>query len=241
MTRDKHTAPGHADELATFADLSGTPAVDLTGTRVDTDDAVTTTPLNLAPALPKEFDMPARIHDVLSALMAASEPERLLERPARTGPPTYALPTPRTLAGAIREVVAGQERQRLGLRDASLPEVADLCAEQGVPVFALTLPDELSGLFLAHVSVGRAIVANLAHHAVDRRLVIAHGLRACRVRPDGDDPCVHKRQRQGTDRTPRGGVCGRLPSARLRRCRNRTPSREGPAQSSGVLGLRCGD
>jgi len=166
-----------ADELATLADLYGTPAVDLTGTRVDTDDAVTATLLNLAPALLKEFDMPARIHDVLGALMAASELERVLERPARTGPPTYALPTPRTLADAIRqgEAVAGQERQRLGLRDASLPELADLCAEQGVPVFALTLPDELSGLFIAHASVGRTIVVNLAHHAVDRRLAMAHG------------------------------------------------------------------
>ena len=79
----------------------------------------------------------------------------MLERPARTGPPTYPLPSPRTLADAIRqgEEIAEQERQRLGLRDAPLPELADLCAAQGVPVFALELPDELSLLFIAHASV----------------------------------------------------------------------------------------
>ena len=57
--------PVTADELAKFADLYGTPAVELTGTRVDSDDPVTVTLLNLAPALLKEFDMQSRIHGVL--------------------------------------------------------------------------------------------------------------------------------------------------------------------------------
>ena len=128
--------PVSTDELAKFADLYGTPAVELTGTRVDTDDPVTAALLNLAPALLKEFDIQSRIHGVLGALMAASELERLLERPARTGPPTYPLPSPRTLADAIRqgEEIAEHERQRLWLRDAPLSELPNLCAAQGVPV-----------------------------------------------------------------------------------------------------------
>jgi transcriptional regulator with XRE-family HTH domain len=168
--------PVTADELAKFADLYGTPAVDLTGTRVATEDPVTVTLLNLAPALIKEFDMQSRIHGVLGALVSASQLERLLDRPARTGAPTYPLPSPRTLADAIRqgEEIAEHERQRLGLRDAPLPELADLCGAQGIPVFALKLPDELSSLFIAHASVGLAIVVNLTHHAIDQRLAIAH-------------------------------------------------------------------
>jgi Zn-dependent peptidase ImmA (M78 family) len=81
------------------------------------------------------------------------------------------------LAEAIRqgEEIADHERTRLGLRDSPLSALADLCAAQGVPVFALKLPDKLSGLFIAHESVGRAIVVNLAHHAIDQRLAIAHG------------------------------------------------------------------
>jgi Zn-dependent peptidase ImmA (M78 family) len=169
--------PVTADELSKFADLYGTPAVDLTGTRVPTDDPVMVTLLNLAPALIKESGMQSGIYAVLGELMATSHLERLVERPGRTGPPTYPLPSPRTLADAIRQgdEIAEQERQRLGLRDAPLIALADLCAAQGVPAFALKLPDTLSGLFIAHESVGRAIVVNLAHQAVDQRLAIAHG------------------------------------------------------------------
>jgi transcriptional regulator with XRE-family HTH domain len=122
--------PVTADELAKFAELYSTPAVDLTETRVDTDDPVTVTLLNLAPALIKEFNMQARIHGVLGELMALSRLERLLERPAHPAAPTHPLPPPRTLADAIRqgEQTAEHERQRLGFRDAPLPEMADLCA-----------------------------------------------------------------------------------------------------------------
>jgi transcriptional regulator with XRE-family HTH domain len=169
--------PVTADELAKFADLYGTPPVELTGTRVDSSDPVTAALLNLAPALLKEFHMQSRIHEVLGALMAASELERLLERPVRTGPPTYPLPSPRTLIDAIRqgEEIAEHERQRLGLRDAPLPELPNVCAGQRVPVFAVKLPDELSGLFIAHPSVGHAIVVNGTHDAICQRLAIAHG------------------------------------------------------------------
>jgi Zn-dependent peptidase ImmA (M78 family)/transcriptional regulator with XRE-family HTH domain len=169
--------PVTADELAKFADLYGTPAVDLTGTRVSTGDPVMVTLLNLAPALIKDSGMQSGIYAVLGELMAVSHLARLVERPGRTGPPTYPLPSPRTLADAIRqgEEIAQHERTRLGARDAPLPALADLCAAQGVPVFALKLPDTLSGLSIAHESVGRAIVVNLAHDAVDQRLAIAHG------------------------------------------------------------------
>ncbi len=169
--------PVTTEELAKFADLYATPAVELTGTRVDADAPVTATLLNLAPALLKEFDMQPRIQAVLGALIAASELERLLERPAHTRPPTYALPSPTTLVDAIRqgEDIAEHERQRLGLRNASVPALPDLCAGQGVPVFAVKLPHDLSGLFIAHPSVGHAIVVNVTYDAIRQRLAITHG------------------------------------------------------------------
>src|SRR4029453_17014103 len=105
------------------------PAVHLTGTEVATNDPVTVTLLNLVPGLIKEFDGQSRIHAMLGELMAASHLERLLDRPARSGPPTYLLPSSRSLADAARrgEEIAEHERQRLGLRDAPLTELADLC------------------------------------------------------------------------------------------------------------------
>src|SRR5436190_22399745 len=110
--------PVRAEELAKFADLYGTPAVDLTEVRVATDDPITVTLLNLAPALIKECDGQSRIHGVLGELIALSRLERLLERPGHPTAPTYPLPPPRTLADAIRqgEETAEHERQRLGLR-----------------------------------------------------------------------------------------------------------------------------
>ena len=179
--------PVTADELEKFADLYGTPAVELTGTSVASDDLVRGALLNLAPALLNEFDIQSRIRGVLGSLMEAARLERLLERPVRTGPPTYPLPSPRTLVDAIRqgEEIAAHERQRLGLRDAPLPELADLSASQGVPVFALKLPDEMSSLFIADASVGSAIVVNLTHDAVRQRLAIAHNYAHAVCEPSG--------------------------------------------------------
>lgn len=169
--------PVTADELAKFAELYGTSAVDLTEVRVGADDPITVTLLNLAPALIKEFDGQSRIYGVLGELMALSRLEHLLERPAQPVAPTYPLPPPRTLADAIRqgEETAEHERQRLGVRDAPLPELADLCAAQGVPVFAFELPEGLSGLSISHASVNRALVVNATHDAARQRLAIAHG------------------------------------------------------------------
>jgi transcriptional regulator with XRE-family HTH domain len=169
--------PVTADELAKFADLYGTSAVDLTGTRVAADDPVTVTLLNLAPALIKEFDMQSRIHGVLAARIATSHLTDLLNRPACTGPATYPVSQPRTLADAIAqgEQVADHERQRLALRDTPLPNIADLCAAQAVPVFALEMPDDVSGMFLAHASIGSAIVVNARHDGARQRFAIAHG------------------------------------------------------------------
>ena len=120
--------PVTADELEKFAQLYATTAVELTGTHVATDDPVIVTLLNLAPALIDDSAMQSGIYAVLGELMAVSYLERLVERPGRTGPPTYPLPSPRTLADAIRqgEEIAEYERTRLGLRDAPLPPLADL-------------------------------------------------------------------------------------------------------------------
>ncbi|MGE3955547.1 MAG: ImmA/IrrE family metallo-endopeptidase [Vicinamibacterales bacterium] len=186
--------PVSDDELATFADLYGTSVVELTGTPVATDDPVTTALLNLVPALSRAVDMQAPIHGVLGALAATSHLASLLGRPTRNGPPTYRPASPRTLADAIRqgEDLAERERQRLHLRRVPLTDLADLCAAEGVPVFALTLPDDVSCLFLAHATVGVAIVVNSTHDAARQRLAIAHAYAHAVCEPMGSiRVCTH--------------------------------------------------
>ncbi len=82
-----------------------------------------------------------------------------------------------TTAGeAIRhaEIVALEERRRLGLGNAPASNIAELIGSQGIWVAASDLPEGVSGLFLNHASVGFAILINAAHTAVRRRFSYAH-------------------------------------------------------------------
>ena len=165
------------DELLQFANLYGRTLVELKGTQVsEGDDPVTAALLKLAPELAAD-DMQTRIHAVLGPLLETSRLEGLLERPAQIGPPIYSLPAPRTPSDAIAqgEQIADQERQRLGIRHAPITDLPHLIADQSIRVFALELPERMSGLFVQHASVGSAIGVNAAHAAARRRFFMAHG------------------------------------------------------------------
>jgi Zn-dependent peptidase ImmA (M78 family)/transcriptional regulator with XRE-family HTH domain len=77
---------------------------------------------------------------------------------------------------AIRhaDVVALEERRRLGLGYAPIGNIAELISGQGIWVAACQLPDGVSGLFLNHGSIGLATLVNRAHAAVRRRFSYAH-------------------------------------------------------------------
>jgi transcriptional regulator with XRE-family HTH domain len=165
------------EELLQFATLYGQTLVELKGTEVsEDDDPVTAAVLKLAPELAAD-DMQTRIHAVLGPLLETSRLEGLLEHAARIGPPIYALPAPRTPSDAIAqgEQIADQERQRLGIRRAPIADLPHLIADQSMHVFALELPERMSGLFVQHASVGSAIVVNAACDAARRRFFMAHG------------------------------------------------------------------
>ena len=67
-----------------------------------------------------------------------------------------------SVGDAIRqgEVVAQEERRRLGLGNASIVNVAKTISEQGIWTAATALPNGLSGLFVNHPSIGLAILVN---------------------------------------------------------------------------------
>ncbi|WP_419950092.1 helix-turn-helix domain-containing protein [Candidatus Palauibacter sp.] len=92
------------------------------------------------------------------------------------GTPSYSLPTPDTKWKAVRQGTraAGEERGRLDLGLAPLPDVAELLEDQGIVATQEKLPDDVSGLTL--IDSGNCVLTavNVDHHVLRRRFSFAH-------------------------------------------------------------------
>jgi Zn-dependent peptidase ImmA (M78 family) len=117
-----------------------------------------------------------RVQHCLEICREGIELESILKRPERSGPPAYRLPTPRNAGEAVIQgaTIASQERQRLALGDAPIPDIADLINCQGIWATAVNLPDAMSGLFLYHRSIGMVTLVNQDHNAQRKRFSYAH-------------------------------------------------------------------
>jgi len=104
------------------------------------------------------------------------ELEDLLDRPQRVGPPFYQLPAPKSVMDAVLQgqAVALQERSRLGLGDAPIPDMADLLNGIGVWASGVQMPDWMSGLFFADPRFGVAVLVNFEHPRARKRFSYAH-------------------------------------------------------------------
>jgi Zn-dependent peptidase ImmA (M78 family)/DNA-binding XRE family transcriptional regulator len=89
---------------------------------------------------------------------------------------TYATQAPRVRWEAIQQGqrLAEEERRRLGLGSAPLPDLAVLLEMQGVRTGLVDLPEDVSGLTLSDRKVGLFVVANRMHHHLRRRFSFAH-------------------------------------------------------------------
>jgi len=89
---------------------------------------------------------------------------------------TYTRQAPRNRWEAIQQGqrLAAEERRRLGLGSAPLPDLADLLETQGVRTGLVELLEDVSGLTLSDRSIGLFVVANRAHHQLRRRFSFAH-------------------------------------------------------------------
>ena len=98
----------------------------------------------------------------------------------------YPLSEPRTKWEAVQqgERVALDERRRLGLGIASLPDIAELLEGQDVRTAQVPLPDDISGMTLIEPEIGFLVVANRKHHVLRRRFSYAHEY--CHVLVDRD-------------------------------------------------------
>ncbi len=88
----------------------------------------------------------------------------------------YPLPLPSSPWEAIQQGdrLAIEERRRLGLGEAALPDVIDLLELQGIRTGVIPLPADVSGLTLNNQKVGLFVVANLEQPALRRRFSFAH-------------------------------------------------------------------
>jgi Zn-dependent peptidase ImmA (M78 family)/DNA-binding XRE family transcriptional regulator len=88
----------------------------------------------------------------------------------------YSMQIPRGRWEAIRQGqrLAEDERRRLGLGSAPLPDLAGLLEAQGVRTGLVELPGDVSGLALSDRKAGLLVVANRAHPTLRRRFSLAH-------------------------------------------------------------------
>ena len=102
--------------------------------------------------------------------------EDILGKKRRSGPPFYSLAEPRNAMEGVRQgtSVASEERKRLGLGDAPIHALADLLSNQGVWVASVDLPNDMSGMFLRHTSLGMVILINHNHPRPRKRFSYAH-------------------------------------------------------------------
>lgn len=102
--------------------------------------------------------------------------KELLGISSEEGLPEYHFSAPQATMDAVEQgnIVANEERRRLSLGSSALPGLAKLIAAQGVWAAKVTLPDEMSGMFLQHASFGMAILINENHPLARRRFSFAH-------------------------------------------------------------------
>ena len=101
---------------------------------------------------------------------------RLGIRRESLGTPSYSLPPPDTKWEAVRQGshAAGDERRRLDLGVAPLPDVAELLEDQGIVTAQEKLPDDVSGLTLIDPESCVLTAVNVDHHVLRRRFSFAH-------------------------------------------------------------------
>ncbi|MFA6037803.1 MAG: ImmA/IrrE family metallo-endopeptidase [Legionellales bacterium] len=102
--------------------------------------------------------------------------EKILGRHINMQPPTYALPIPHNKIDAARqgELIAEQERKRLGLGFMPIADIVDIINNQGIWISSTRLPDNMSGLFLNHPKTGLVILVNATHVIARKRFSFAH-------------------------------------------------------------------
>ena len=164
-------------ELSRLAYLFGRDLDSLVADDIPTDEDALVALFRHHPELATQEDVREALRRCVALGQELTGLERLLDidRDVATVA-AYPLPRPRTKWDAIQqgERVAQEERGRLGLGLASLPDIAQLLERQEVRTAQVALPEDISGLTLIAPAIGFLIVANREHHVLRRRFSYAH-------------------------------------------------------------------
>ncbi len=132
------------------------------------------------PVVAEEEEVLAALRKAIALGRELTSLERVLGIERNLGSlPIYPLPLPPTRWDAIQqgERVALEERRRLALGSAPLPNVAELLETQGVRTAELLLPEDVSGMTLLDEDIGVLVVVNNrlpGHSRVRRRFSFSH-------------------------------------------------------------------
>ena len=163
-------------ELTKLAAIYHRPIMYFLEENMDEDEDIFVALHRAAPDLVDTPEVRHRVNLCVDLCREGAALERLLGRVDRSGPPAYVEKVPSKPGEAINqgEHVAEQERRRLGIGSAPIADMADLIAGQGIWASGADLPDDMSGLFLRHRSIGLAILVNADHPRGRKRFSYAH-------------------------------------------------------------------
>jgi Zn-dependent peptidase ImmA (M78 family)/transcriptional regulator with XRE-family HTH domain len=163
-------------ELAKLAQLYGRPIASFFTEAFAPEEDVLVALFRAAQAEGQDMPWQSDVSRYLGICRAGVELEHLLDRPPHIGPPSYDLPQPRNVMEAVEQgsIVAEQERRRLALGHNPIPDMSDLINSQNIWASGADLPDDMSGLFLNHSSIGLFILVNFGHRRARKRFSYAH-------------------------------------------------------------------
>ncbi len=161
------TKLGALFNLSPAAFLDGSAVSDLAVVRARALLAATSSP-EFGPVIDRMIDL----------CREGAELRRLLEQDTTVSMPNYAQRIANS-GDAVRqgEARAREERRRLGLGNAPIGNLPELIGDQGIWVASAAkddFPDDVSGLFLHHSSIGMAVLINGSHKPVRQRFSYAH-------------------------------------------------------------------
>ena len=161
------TKLGSLFNLSPAAFLDGSTVSDLAVVRARALSEATSSP-EFGPVIDRMIDL----------CREGAELRRLLEQDTTVSMPNYAQRIANS-GDAVRqgEARAREERRRLGLGNAPIGNLPELIGDQGIWVASAAkddFPDDVSGLFLHHSSIGMAVLINGSHKPVRQRFSYAH-------------------------------------------------------------------